>query len=169
MHKQNEKSFKKALRGEDELGVVLRVHIFVETTLNDILFHSVPYPKDLDKMKMTYRQRVDLTIAMGLDDRMRSPLYKLGNIRNQFAHNTDAHLGNDMIDSFYNSFSKQDKNIIQSANNATKKDLKLTDQFKWKKLNAIDKFILLSITLRSALLQAVQEAKERNKLISNDD
>ena len=83
------------LKGEDDLGVVIRTHIHIEAVLNDLIEKIFRESKYVDKMGLDYHQKVKLTLACGLDPRFEKPLNTLGTIRNNFAHRLEAKLGKD--------------------------------------------------------------------------
>ena len=57
--------FFKALSGEDELGVVIRAHIYLEARLLELLGLLVKDEDHLRKLNLEYSQCVDLAVALG--------------------------------------------------------------------------------------------------------
>ncbi|PLX33590.1 MAG: hypothetical protein C0605_16085 [Hyphomicrobiales bacterium] len=84
--------FYKLLMGEDELGVVIRSHIFVESVLDELLDQLIPYSRHLSSMNLSYHQKITLAVAMGLHEELQESLKALGKLRNDFAHKMDMQL-----------------------------------------------------------------------------
>lgn len=80
------------LRGEDDVGVVIRGHLGLENALNTLL--EVGLPKGLSNLEnLRFPARVDLAIATGLlDPAGRSALLLVNELRNRVAHDLDAAL-----------------------------------------------------------------------------
>src|SRR5688572_1917704 len=76
--------------GEDELGVVVRSHIYVEEALNHLIDKLTPFPDHLPRLR--YEQRVNLACALGLRQEFAPALKELGDIRNSFGHRVDTKL-----------------------------------------------------------------------------
>jgi imidazoleglycerol phosphate dehydratase HisB len=159
---QTQDQFYKDLMGEDALGVVIRAHIHVEHQLNAFIEEIVPYPDELRPMQLDYSQRVHLVVALGLKEELKKPLLALGTLRNEFAHRLTASLTKARVDDFYETFGGDDKEIIHMSVDSTRKSLGLGAKGKMKHRTPRDKFILYAVTLRAALLAAIQEAKELN-------
>jgi hypothetical protein len=107
-------SFLDLVDGEDELGVVIRSHIHVEQYPNKLIVKLNVSAKYLDKMELTYFQTVQLAIGLGLDPRFESALYKLGKLRNDFAHNIRGNLMEDDAKSLYQCLSSSEKNTLKN-------------------------------------------------------
>lgn len=93
--------FLEVVRGEDELGVVIRSHIYVESALVYLLKQLVVDGAYLEKLNLDYAQRVNLAVTLGLKATHAPPLLALGAIRNAFAHRLDTRLTKDRVDSLY--------------------------------------------------------------------
>ena len=89
------KKFAKELSGEDELGAAIRGHLHIENQLNRLLENSVKHPKLLPNLE--YAQKVDICLALGLRTELRQPLYKVGEIRNRYAHRSDYEMPKSMM------------------------------------------------------------------------
>ena len=59
----SEGAFLQALFGEDELGVMVRVHIHIEAMVRELLERLVPHPSALQKLRLDYAQCVHLAEA----------------------------------------------------------------------------------------------------------
>lgn len=85
-------AFQEALLGDDELGVVIRAHIYVEHELIAFIRATMSPPEALDAIKLDYEGRVKLAMALGLPAHFKPALSFLGTLRNSFAHRLDATL-----------------------------------------------------------------------------
>jgi len=149
-----------ALQGEDELGVVVRAHIHIEYHLVELVELFFQYPEYLKKMELEFHQKVDLALACGLKIQFAPPLKVLGNLRNDFAHKLNSYLGKQEVNNLYQSFSGEDKEIIQAAYLRTEKQVQEPTKKKFKVLEPRDQFILMVVTLRAALLVAITEVRK---------
>jgi hypothetical protein len=78
------------LRGEDDVGVVIRGHLGLENALNTLL--DVGLPHGLSNLEnLRFPARVDLAIATGLlDPTGRSAWLQVNELRNRLAHDLEA-------------------------------------------------------------------------------
>ena len=105
-----DKSFYEALDNEDDLGVVIRAHIHVESTIIKFINERLTDLKSLGKL--SYSQRVELACELGLNVEMKKPLKILGEIRNSFAHKINAQLNQQNIDKFFESFDIMSRSLF---------------------------------------------------------
>ncbi len=101
-----------------------------------------------------------LAQAIGLKSEYVKPLNTLGTIRNNFAHRLDTKLGKNEIDSLYESFDGDDKQIIQNAYLRTKKNLKMKGPKSVTKLIPREQFTTMIITIQQVLISAIKELSE---------
>ena len=144
-----------ALMGEDELGVVVRAHIYVEARLLELLHHFVTDQKYLERMELDYAQRVHFAVALGLKSQHAPPLLALGSLRNAFAHRPNTKLTKDRVDNLYKALSSDDKNLVHAAYIRTNSQMPKTVGPNFRALSPKDQFILIAVTLRSMLSAAV--------------
>lgn len=150
----SKEEFHNSLLGEDELGVVLRAHFYIEAELDVLIRVLTPYPNELPRLR--YEQKLKLACALGLDKTAFHPLKELGDLRNSFGHQIGAHLTPGKVKDLFNSFSDKDKIIIKYGYNQTNSQVKT-------RLPAIDKlapkplFVILAVTLYQMLVQTVSE------------
>ncbi len=149
-----EDAFLKDLRGEDELGMVIRAHIHIEHHLNELLNMVIPYSGYLKAMQLDYAGKVNLAGAMGLRPDIVSPLLALGNLRNQMAHKLGTKITKSRERNFYRTFGGEGKQTIQQSYERTRRDLRVGKVPKLRELDSPDLFVLMAVTLRAALLAA---------------
>ncbi|TXN41431.1 hypothetical protein FV232_24760 [Methylobacterium sp. WL30] len=92
--------FNQALLGEDELGAVVRGHIYIESELIDFIRARLPNPAGIKDLEIDYYGRIKLAIALGLDESFGPSLKFVGTLRNRFAHRLDAAIGKQDADAF---------------------------------------------------------------------
>lgn len=146
--------FFKVLGGEDELGAVIRAHIYIEAHLLELLGLLVKDKDHLRKLNLEFSQYVDLAVALGLGQEHAKGLRAFGNLRNEFAHKLDSKLSENRINSLYESLSAPDKEIVQSAYVRTNTQLGVNPP-KFKDLTPKERFVLIAVALRAMLQVAL--------------
>ncbi len=160
-----DEEFQIALQGEDELGVVVRAHIYIESSLNALLESLLVSPKHLEKMNLDYSQRVSLSVALGLLPQYESPLLALGTLRNHFAHRTGTKLSRDKVNNLYAALSSEDKTLVQQSHERTRRKLKNETKVQsFSRLLPKEQFILIAVALRALLSVAKKEAEGRRSV-----
>lgn len=104
-----------ALDGEDDLGIVLRSHIYLEHEIKEFILASASNPKQIKFSDFDYDKVVALALALGLDPSLKAPLLAIGNLRNRFAHNLDMALTRQEANNIYNTLSAAMKADIQQG------------------------------------------------------
>lgn len=102
----------KAVTAEDMLGGFIRAHLHIEFELNIFIQRRLPEGV-LDMLRLEWRKKVDLAIKLGLLSDLKVPLRKVGNIRNDFAHNLGHQLTPDDVEDLMKSFSSTMKDLAQ--------------------------------------------------------
>jgi hypothetical protein len=108
-------AFLTTLLAEDEVGRVIRSHLYVEIQINRYLELAVVETSYLKEMDLSYSKKIDLIISLGFDSKFRAALKKLGKIRNDFAHNISAKLNNDNVNEIYNLMPEFGKLAVKRA------------------------------------------------------
>jgi len=152
------------LSSEDELGCVLRGHIHVESYIEEFIRRHLKEPDYFKNMRLEYHQKIDLALALGLDELFKSPLRFLGNLRNDFAHKLDTKLGKQEVKNFYSSFSAEAKELIHSTIQKTNKSLsKQTGKVvknEWTDFDVKTQFSLLVISLEAGLFVELKRVRK---------
>lgn len=149
-----------SLESEDDLGLVLRAHIHIESQLNRIFetyFFDAQY---IEKIGLDYNQKVVLALACGLHPRFKKALNCIGQIRNRFAHTLDAKLGKGEADSLYKSFDGYEKQGMQKAYKATTSKFERPVPPSLSDASPRDRFKLIVISIHSILDIAVDDLLE---------
>jgi hypothetical protein len=85
------RAFYKALQAEDELGMIVRAHIHIESKLREFVQTAAPAPQYFKPS--SYSHTLRLAMILGLNAELHSALSAVGKLRNDFAHNVDTSLG----------------------------------------------------------------------------
>jgi hypothetical protein len=143
-----------ALTAEDELGAVIRGHLYIEHELNEFIKARLPLEafEALTAMRIEYDKKITLAVSLGLPSEFKNALRKLGEIRNAFAHNLDATLAEDNVGSLFRVFAAEMKSITHQSYAQAYKKMPATQQPKdISNLEPRDKFSLYVVQLWSAL------------------
>lgn len=108
------KDFSTALLGEDELGVIVRAHIYVEAELDKWLKATL---KNADALGdgIEYQMKVRIALAAGLRNDLQHPLNALERLRNKFAHQLGMKLTADDANNFYATFGKRERDSVEDS------------------------------------------------------
>jgi hypothetical protein len=107
--------FYEILVGEDDLGVIVRSHIYIEHEIVRFIEILLPRPKELKLRDLEYGERVGLALALGLRADLKAPLNFIGNLRNKFSHQLRASLAEDDAKNLHKTFSTRDKANIENS------------------------------------------------------
>ena len=110
--------FLEALFGEDDLGVVIRTHIHIESSVNRLLNLLISLPDELPQLR--YDQKLKLCCAMGMDKTLYPALKALGDLRNAFGHNIDTKLTSKSISQLLAAVSPDDMETIGLSYTSTR-------------------------------------------------
>jgi hypothetical protein len=146
---------------DDDLGAVIRGHLYVEAAVNRLIDAMLPFPQELSDSRLGWPQRVDLALALGLKAQYGSPLKKIGQIRNKFAHRPDASLDDKDVSGLYDSLDAEDRDIVLESFRRTQTQAPEPLQAKFNELTPKDRFTLLMVTLHSILLVAIAEVTKK--------
>ena len=146
------------LKREDDVGLVIRGHLHVENQLIDFISHTLLHPEKCDWEKIGYSGKVELALACGLPDGMRTILEKLGELRNDFANNLDATIDPKWVLNTYNSLSLQLKKDLEKS--YKKMDLgRLSQQ---STLDTRDLLVLIFLSVRQGVHAVTSSPKSKH-------
>ena len=94
--------FVTALLAEDEVGSVIRSHLYVEAQLSAFLEITVVEPKFLNELDLSYAKKVELACCLGFDPKFRGALKRIGKLRNDFAHDLSSSLSERVVADLFN-------------------------------------------------------------------
>jgi hypothetical protein len=154
--------FLDVLGTEDELGMIIRAHIHIESRLNEIFDIVMMDSSYIDKMNLDFHDKVNLAIACGLHQRFAAPLNNIGTLRNNFAHRLGTKITKNEADSLYSCFTGDDKQVMQDAYKKTKKNLGFNGAASMSKLTPKEKLKLMLASLHHIIRAAANEIREHN-------
>ena len=158
---QINEAFRQALLQEDDLGRVIRAHIYIEHAIDELIDLRVQRPKYYKEARLNYNQRLHVAAALGvIRINLLPPLKKLGKLRNAFAHDPTATITRTAETEFLNSFSKLDSSVMKAAyarQRREDKHLDLDENF--KKESTPFRFVIAAIVLNTALVHCRTELK----------
>ena len=155
--------FIKDILGEDELGAVIRAHIYIEYFTDKIIELVVAQPDKLKPLKLNCDGKVNLLMALGVNPDIKKPLSGLGGLRNKFAHQPNYKLTKSDVDNLYQTFHSNDKELINEGCNMIKKTFpKMITTSKFKDLNPKQTFTMLALAIRGIIVSALNDIKNKN-------
>jgi len=150
--------FFNSIRGEDQLGAVVRAHIHIEARLSQLLEALTPDPKHLPNLR--YEQRLRLAVALGLSASILAPLKILGEIRNAFGHRLDVTLTTNMVDQLFAAFTPDHQATICKAYASTQSRLAANGMPPLQQADPRIKFIMIAVALDKYLILAERDARK---------
>lgn len=148
---------------EDELGAVIRAHLYIEYFTDQIVELIVPNTENLKPLKLDFNGKVNLITALGVDSDIKKPLSALGNMRNKFAHKPNYKLTKSETNNLYKSLSKDDKELVHKCySDLAKIHPEIANVPNFKDLNPKDSFVLLAIAIRGIIVSTLNELKEKH-------
>ena len=154
-------TFHAAMEGDREpLSFVLRGAIYIEHALIAFIESRVEYPRALDNARLSYAQRIEVALALGLPPTLGPPLRKVGSIRNKFAHQPETILTEADITALYDDFQKFEKIPLAELYNLSLG----RDKFVYEKASVMDRFIFLAHFLRSYIFLRAKYTSDGDQL-----
>ena len=149
-------AFVSDLLKEDDLGVVVRVHIRIESALRDVIKSLLTQPTLLDKMDMDYFNTVHLAGALGVNKTYIPSLNAIGTLRNKFAHDLNTVLDSNSVTALYDSLASDHKDEVQKMSRTLWVAHELQKDFPgFKKLQPRDRFVSIAVILWGSAVGAV--------------
>jgi hypothetical protein len=98
-------NFGSALQSEDDVGKVIRAHIFIESAVADFLDAALCDSSHLKGANLNYSQKMYVAIACGLRSDLKGALKFIGTLRNGFAHELNRRIDKQNMNNWYKEFS----------------------------------------------------------------
>jgi len=100
---------------EDDLGAILRMHIFIEHELKEYIWTVAPRPEQMKFSTYDYAATLQLAFLLGLNAELKAALSTIGGLRNRFAHQQDAELTLQDATNLYHALSASCKTDLQQG------------------------------------------------------
>lgn len=95
-HKEFQRDFKKFFddtKGEDQLQVIIRGHLYIEHEIDKLLHKKLKHPEHVFTNNFMFNGKLNWSLALGLiPDEHKTAYSKFNTIRNKFAHNLNYQL-----------------------------------------------------------------------------
>jgi hypothetical protein len=105
--------FLEDIAGEDTLAVMIRAHLYVESTLNQLIEECLR-PKAMNVVELSFSHKVPLAVALGIiPEDFQSPLRQLNALRNKLAHRLDAAISDTDVNKLFESFAQDDRKSMK--------------------------------------------------------
>jgi len=118
---EEDERFFHSLGSEDDVGVILRVHLHCERILKRLLEKHASNPETLGKVRLAFMGRVYLLHAFGLiDGNTVSRMHWLDSIRNELSHQIDRELSEADYLRLLDASGPQSRDTILSTNSLEK-------------------------------------------------
>lgn len=141
-------AFIKALLAEDEIGCVIRSHLYVEVQIDRYLELAVVDPKYLKDLDLSYAKKVELLCCLGFDVKFRGALKRIGKLRNDFAHDLSTCLSTKMVNDLYNALPEFGQKAVEISVGMLHKNLGNSGQpSKYRALLPKFQFVLIVLNL----------------------
>ncbi|MDQ3773656.1 MAG: hypothetical protein M3461_04405 [Pseudomonadota bacterium] len=132
--------FISALLAEDEVGSVIRSHLYVEVQVSAFL---------------------ELACCLGFDAKFRGALKRIGKLRNSFAHDLSLSLSQRVVSDLYNGLPKFAQKAIHSSVDILHQMCKAVPQpSKYAQLSPKMQFVLIALTLERVCFAACELVRE---------
>lgn len=154
MTEESEARYFASMNGQEPLAAVILGAAYVDQQLVRLIDEAMFRPGALKGVKLDYYSRVSLAVALGLKERLHKPLHALGTIRNGFAHDPDAQLTINEINNLYDSFDGEEKTMMNGIYDRMRKQFRHQMPKRLRKAEPLDQFVLMTMSLRSALVAA---------------
>lgn len=120
-----DKDFLKALLAEDEVGCVIRSHLYVETQIDHYLSLAVVSPRYIEDLSLNFAKKIDLACCLGFDSQFRGALKRLGKLRNALAHDLSSKLTQQVVNELYSALPEFGRQAVTEAVGLLHKELGL--------------------------------------------
>ena len=148
-----------ALRGEDDLGVVIRAQIHIEHELTEFIQVRLSDPSILKPLHPTYEDKVLLAVGLGLSQDYRAALSNIGKLRNDFAHNLRGTLGEQEANNLRKAMTTEVLEAARRSYEATREKLASDRPDKLEQQAPKDEIVLYLVVLWSTLVTAAMQAR----------
>ncbi|WP_243318095.1 hypothetical protein [Geothrix paludis] len=147
---------------EDDLGVVIRAHIRIESALCEVVDALLREPSYRSKLNLDYFNTVILAIAVGINTEYGPSLKAIGTLRNSFAHDLETKLDGNSISALYAALVPRHKDKVQEISRNLWVDHNSTMPYPtFKNLSPRDQFIAIAIVLWGAVKGTVLHLRNR--------
>ena len=140
--------FIKALLAEDEVGCVIRSHLYVEAQIDSFLELVVVDSKFLDNLDLSYTKKIELACCLGFDAQFRGALKRIGKLRNDFAHDLSSTLTQQVVSDLFNAMPEFGRQAVHISVGLLHELCKVSNQpSRYDQLPPKMQFVLIALNL----------------------
>lgn len=86
--------FLEHINADEPLEIILRGHLWIESALIEVIRDALKVPDALKMDRLSFPQKIDLAVALGVFDSKQAPAYmKINQLRNKVAHQLASAIG----------------------------------------------------------------------------
>ena len=152
-----------ALLAEDEVGSVIRSHLYVEVQLSKFLELTVVESKFLNDLDLSYAKKVNLACCLGFDPKFSGVLKRIGKLRNDFAHDLSSSLSKGVVADLFNALPDFGQQAVHLSVGMLHQMCKVVSQpSKYEELSPKMQFVLIALNLERicfAACELIQQSK----------
>jgi hypothetical protein len=146
-----------ALLAEDEVGSVIRSHLYVETQLSKYLELTVFEPKFLDELDLSYAKKINLACCLGFDPKFSGALKRIGKLRNDFAHDLSSSLSKKVVADLFNALPEFGQQAVHISVGMLHQMCSVVSQpSKYEQLSPKMQFVLIALNLERICFAACE-------------
>jgi hypothetical protein len=149
---ERDQAFYLALRGEDDLGMVVRTHIHVEHTVRAFITAAAPAPDQVKFGLMDYDATVRLALVLGLNIEFQNGLSGLGSLRNKFSHRLNMRIGEEEAKNLYQALGPTSKRVVHHSFSSLQAQSPGKHAKTFGALPARDRLMLSLVSLRGGII-----------------
>lgn len=154
----HELHYYETMSGSDAFTVIIRGVAFLDFELNKLLEMIVTQPAELKDLKLDYNKRCNLAFALGLNRDLKPALSTVGNLRNKLAHDPARNLTEEDAANLHNALTASDRAQIPEL---LAKRVVSPKVSRFEDLSTMDKYVLMLVMLRSAIVAAQRLAYDQ--------
>ena len=155
--------FVTALLAEDEVGSVIRSHLYVEAQLGKFLELTVFEPTFLNDLDLSYAKKVNLACCLGFDPKFSGALKRIGKLRNDFAHDLSSSLTKEVVADLFNALPEFGRQAVHLSVGMLHQMCTVVAQpSKYEQLSPKMQFVLIALNLERicfAACEVIQQSR----------
>jgi hypothetical protein len=162
------RDFYVAMRSEDDLGLIVRGHSFVEHQVREYIAVAAPKPDLFKFSDFDFFSTVRIAFILRLDAEFHRSLPALGSLRNKFSHRLDMKLDDQMADNFYETMGPvtQGACVLSYGELVASGAIERGSAQNFKELGARDRMAVSIISLRGGVMaQTLETAGELDRYL----
>jgi len=150
------------LAHEDEMGRILRAQLHLERLLLDYICKQVERPDYIEKKNFGFAARLNIALALGLDEELGAPLKEINLMRNDFAHVQGFTITPARVEKLEKKLSTRLKKAVTNSFKLANDSESFGDAKNYESLKHSDKLICIVLTLWSFMMYQTNELSQQH-------